>query len=283
MNLETNLGTAEKRESIRNKIKTELKSLGTPEVPEIAERFVVLEENSGFNDDTRMISEGIRNVLEFIDSFTLKPIEKKRLLLATYLHDIGKSSASENPECQLAVTKLFSIEKIDNPNQTVGKTLQDYFSSEKDAMIAELARDNVTPDMTMRDFWDKHAFWTAEVLGRYTDIIDKQTRMIAASHHLYKNINPSSIININDVEEVSNELKYSIFLLMAIDVYQALIVRGEKTHEQAMQSLGSILGQYEGDEIFELIKKTINQLGATGSIFSEEAVVARRKLAKETK
>ena len=268
MTLETSTGVIkpkiniESDQVIRQKIQAELSELGISECPpEILDHLVLLEENSNFNDDSRMILEGVKNVLDLEESFKLKPVEKRRLFLATYLSDIGKSYSLE-------VIKLFSVENIENQNQTVGETLQASFPSEKEKMIANLKKVEVTSGMSMREFWDKHASWTKTILDKHTHLFDKETRIVAASHHLDRGVNPYEI-DIKDVGQVTNELKYSIFLLMAVDKYQALIRRGKKNHEDAVKELRRILGQYEGDVMMDTIITTITQLGATDSLFKE--------------
>ena len=268
MTLETSTGVIkpkiniESDQAIRQKIQAELAELGIPECPpEIINHLILLEKNSNFNDDSRSIIEGIKNVLELETSFKLRPIEKQRVILATYLSDIGKSHSLE-------VTKLFSVENIEDENQTVGETLQTYFPVEKEEMIANLRNVGVNSDMSMREFWDKHASWTKIILDKYTHLFDKETRIIAASHHLDHGINPYEI-NVNDIEQISNGEKFSIFLLMALDKYQALRRRSKKNHKEAMESLKVIFGQYDGDAIMRLIITTIDQLGATDSLFKE--------------
>src|SRR5665647_3339895 len=103
-------------------------------------------------------------------------------------------------------------------------------------MILSLLEVEVSPEMEMRKFWDKHAFWTQEILDRHQDVFDKPTRVIAASHHLNSGIDPYKI-KVDNVWQVSNEVKFSIFLLMAMDKYQALTVRSKKSHKEAIELL----------------------------------------------
>ncbi len=276
------VGPQKESKSTRFKIESELRSFHIPRIPEIVESLVILEENSRFNDDSRMILEGVKNVIKLISSFKLKPIERKRLFLASYLHDIGKASASESKECRLTVAKLFSISNID-PNQKIIKSLQDNFPGEEEAMSSHLAEVGMdVKEATMREFWDQHAFWTKQALERHHDALDKPTRIIAASHHLDrtdKQINPYGI-DLNNVAQVSNELKYSIFVLMAVDKYQAFMVRGDMNHDQAMVSLKNVLGRYDGDVMMGDIIATIGQLGSTNALFPENMAL-RKNLSKE--
>ncbi|MFA6077204.1 MAG: hypothetical protein WC735_03985 [Candidatus Paceibacterota bacterium] len=274
MNLESTSPNINKTEKVRNKIKAELKGFGVPEIPEIVDHLVVLEENSRFNDDSRMILEGIGNVLDLIDSFKLTTIQRKRLFLATYLGDIGKTSSSKDTECQLAVARLFSKENLDS-NQKVTRVLQLYFPAEEvDPVILNLFKVGIGPDTLMPEFWRKHAFWTQEILDRHQDVFDKSTRTIAASHHINSGIDPYKIRVEGKVKgtwewEVSNEEKFSILLFMAMDKYQAFIVRSKKSHKEAIKLLKDELKPFDGDDLKDMIVRAIEQLGGTDSVFPE--------------
>lgn len=275
MDLEKRHGILDPREVVKERIGRELKGFGVSAPEDILEYLIALEHNSHFNDDARAIVEGIKNVLKFIDSFNLKPIEKKRLLLAAYLGDIGKAYTPE-------IVKLFSVENINNTQQTVLDTLEDknYFpggANEINDMELELAKVGVVVHKTsMRDFWDKHAFWTREILDRHQDIFDSDTRKIAASHHLDRGIDPYKI-KVDSVWQVSNEVKFSIFLLMAMDKYQAFVVRSGKSHAEAIKLLKDIMRPFDGDDLKDIIIRAIEQLGATSSVFPEGYVSSRHK------
>ena len=275
MKLENNLKTTG-LEAITHKITTELKSFGIAEVPPLVlENFVALEQHTDFNDDTKTILEGVRNAQKLISSFTLNAIERKRLDLATYLHDVGKAGA--DPDSRLAVVQLFSIPNIKNREKvTVGEMTQIHFADQMPTMTANLLKIGVTSNSTMLDFYRRHAGWTKDVLDKSPQVFDKNTRIIAGSHHMDSNINPYGI-DLKNVEEVSNELKYSIFLLMAIDKYQALIVRSDLEHNEAMKILKNILGMYDGDEIMQFVFRTNDQLGATDSLFPESKKLYQKR------
>jgi len=252
-------GGVESKEAKRDKIEKELRELGIVDCPpEIVDRLLLLDIYSGFLDDCRMITEGVKNVSgEKGSIIKLSSLEIKRLILAAYLHDIGKTGPSKDLGCQLAVVKLFSVKGIQNITQTVEKTLEDKFPGEKVALISQLEKVGVTADMPMSKFWRMHATWTKDVLADFP-ALHKDVQLVAASHHIDAGDNPYGI----DEEEISSELKYSIFLLMAIDKYQAKIERDEVSHKEAIQFLIDVLVKhYDGDKIMESIVKTIDELG----------------------
>lgn len=265
MNLESKLGNIDKRTALRKKIEKELGDLGFPVIPEIIEHLVVLEENSHFNDDSRMIIEGIKNVLKFPGSYKLKPTDQKRLLIASYFSDIGKSSSSNETACQLGVVKLFSVENIkDREHTKVGDIVQGHFSEQATDMEFDLLKVDVNFNMSMLDFHNKHTSWTLEILNKFPGFFDQEIKRIAASHHLYRGINPAEI----KIDDVPNDTKYSIFLLMAMDSYQAFRKRGGLTHEEACKSLEILLRKYEGDSLMGLVLQAIGQLGIKDGLFS---------------
>jgi len=137
------------------------------------------------------------------------------------------------------------------------------------------------------EFYDKHAYWTKEILDRYSNVIDKETRTIAASHHLDRGIDPYKIKpkdpeDLKDAWKVSNnEVKFSILLLMAMDKYQAFIVRSKKSHGEAIKLLKDALRPFDGDDLKDIIVKAIEQLGATNSVFPEDYISSRDKKSVE--
>lgn len=285
MNLETNTGNTrpspepKTSDEIRREITKEFALLGVPECPgAVIDHLVVLEEHSRFNNDSRMIREGFGNVIAAIEernkeAFHLTPKQKEEGVLAAFVHDIGKSSSSEDPACRLAVVKLFSI-YTPSENQTVLQTIRVSLPDEAEEMISNLAKVGVTPDMTMRTFWDKHAFWTREILDRFPDVFSERTRIIAASHHIDREIDPCGIGEnaIPPESRAIGALEYYIDilqerLLMVVDQYQAQIARGGSNHEKAMEYLRKAFKKYENDLITNLILDTIDELGSTEALF----------------
>jgi len=255
---------------IRQRIQAEFAKLGVPKCPDrIVERFIVLEQNSEFNSGSRMIREGVRKLLLAIDKkgISISTEKQRKTILAAFIGDIGKSSSSDNSDCQLAVVKLFSIANIQNGNQTVGETLQASFPNEIDDMTSGLSAIGVIPSMTMRAFWDKHAFWTKDILDKFAGDFSESTRIIAASHHIDRGIDPYKIETTETKDKIPDELRNCIYVFMIVDKYQAKIYRGGATHEEAIQYLKNDLRKYNGDSVINSLIDSVDELGGAGKLF----------------
>lgn len=277
----------EKKEVLRQKIEDELADLGVQEPPpEIIDRLLLIEKNSRFNNDARMIREGFVIVLDKIKEelcLTQKMTEQYRQEgeLAAYLHDIGKSGGILlNADGQLAVIKLFSADRFTypiDPKITVGQAINECFSEERDLVTQNLSRTGVDEEMPMRQFYDMHAQWTRDILEKFAKFIPKRTRIVAASHHMDRGINPYNLTEtevpvesliIGVLEEYINNLEEKI--LMVVDKYQAAIARGRANHSQAVDLLKKILsGKYEHDPIMNLVIDTVDKLGKAEALFPQ--------------
>lgn len=277
----------ETSEALSKRIRNELLELGVEECPEeIIERLLIIEKRSKFNNDSRMICEGFRNVLGAIESssdsrhLTSKQIQEGEL--AAFLHDIGKSGSSEADfSGQTAVIKLFSAEfsfPVD-PHKTVSEATKERFPHEYDEMIRNLGQSGVNEEMTLRQFYDRHAQWTHDILEKFPKISSKRVRIIAASHHIDRHINPYNIaldevpmesLMVGALENYIDLLEEKV--LMAVDKYQAAISRrgsvGEVAHEKAIDFLRKIFEEgYANDQVMNLIIKTIDELGKKNALF----------------
>lgn len=265
----------ESDDETRQRIETDFVLLGIKCPPAILDRCFFLEKRSKFYKDSQMIQEGVENVLLELerknDKFKLTTEQRKEAILAALVHDIGKSGPSEKPASQLAVVRLFSLENIpkNETNQTVEKTIQKDkkgLGLEIDSMTENLREAGVTPYMPMLAFWNKHAVWTKQILNEYPTVFNENVRKIAGSHHLDKGVDPCEIKE----SEITDELKYCIYMLMAIDKYQAILFRnGKKTHEEVMKILKSDLEGYQGNSIMDSIIQIIDDLGKAGKLFTK--------------
>jgi hypothetical protein len=268
-----------------NRIKGELIGLGIEKCPnEIIDRLVIIEENSKFNNDSRMICEGFKNVLDAIENSSpiknhLTPKQRQEGELAAFLHDIGKSGASEaDVSGRLAAIRLFSVEKFVYPintNKTIAEAVRECFPDEYDEMIEDLAKSGVSEEMTVRKFYDKHAEWTHNVLDKYPETFSERTRIVAGSHHIDRDINPYHLSE-NEIPPESlmiGALEYYVDILeekilMAVDKYQAAISRRDSSNEKAVEFLRKIFSEkYDGDPIMNLIINTIDELGQKDALF----------------
>ena len=273
------------KEQIRLDIFSKLAELGIENCPdEIIDRLLLIGEHSGFNIDSEMVCEAFGNVLSVFETKKLVGThltseQKGEGLLAAFLHDIGKSGPSlASLECRLSVIKLFSV-KIEKPDidkyKYVDDALKEFFPNDYDKTVVDLLEAGVTPDMTMRDFWNKHSWWTHDILLKYPNVISSRADLIASSHHISDGESPCGVSE----DEVPQESKvigalehYVDFLeeriLMLIDKYQAALTReGGSTHESAISYLKGIFKKYEKGSVTDSIIETIDELGKTDSLF----------------
>ena len=91
-----------------------------------------------FNNDSRMIRRICLEVLDRIASILEPELQSKLdadsrrdMSIAAYLHDIGKSGPFDAPQAtQEAIVKLYAVENVADPDQTIAETARTNFSSE---------------------------------------------------------------------------------------------------------------------------------------------------------
>ena len=157
--------------------------------------------------------------------------------IAAYLHDVGKSGPFDaSQETQEAVVKLYAVENVANPDQTIAETAHGNFSSDEAQSILErLGSCGMRSTDTMRAFWDRHGYWTHDILEADSEDIPVRARVIAGSHHMDRGIDPYGFSSDEYVERLQNRI------LMAVDKYQAAVARSQKTHDEAMEIVKRIL------------------------------------------
>jgi hypothetical protein len=86
--------------------------------------------------------------------------------IAAYLHDIGKSGPFDaSQDTQEAIVKLYAVENVADPDQTIAETVRANFSFEEAANILEhLGSCGMRSTETIRAFWDRHGYWTHDIL-----------------------------------------------------------------------------------------------------------------------
>lgn len=253
----------------------------------LMDRLIRLERHSKFNLDSRMVASGMQNILHYMHKQSGGGQEEHdrldtEALIAALVHDIGKSGpASANASEQEAVVRLFAAENINDPAMPVGQAIALCFEpAETPRLQVLLEHCGITADMTMREFWDKHAYWTKDILEQHPEGIAERTRIIAASHHIDRGINPYHIKETGAVAEAkaigASEYYLDALhgkLLLAVDKYQASIRRSGRNHDEALAVIKRILGNgYEKDDVMKKILDAIDALGRNGTLFSKSGV-----------
>ena len=129
----------QERQEVHDSIDAELHTVGLQHFSEaIAQRMELIEVLAArFNNDSRMIRRICLEVLDRIAS-TLEPELQSKLdadsrrdmSIAAYLHDIGKSGPFDaSQDTQEAIVKLYAVENVADPDQTIAETARANFSA----------------------------------------------------------------------------------------------------------------------------------------------------------
>ena len=149
------------------------------------------------------------------------------------------------------------MENVADPQQTIAETARTNFSAEDAASILErLGSCGLRATDTMRAFWDRHGYWTHDILEADAEDIPVRARVIAGSHHVDRGIDPYEFSSDEYVDMLEQRI------LIAVDKYQAAVARSQKTHGEAMEIITRILSsRYEGDVIMNHVLKVVDQVG----------------------
>ena len=268
---------AREREEVHDKIDAELHTVGLQHFGEaIAQRMELIEVLAArFNDDSRMIRRICLEVLDRIASilepelqFKLDADSRRDMSIAAYLHDIGKSGPFDaSQETQEAIVKLYAVENVADPDQTIAETARTNFSSEDaESLLKCLRACGLRSHDTMRAFWDRHGYWTHDILEAASEDIPVRARVVAGSHHLDRGIDPYKFSSGDYVAMLENRI------LMAVDKYQAAVTRSQKTHDEAMEIVTGILSpKYGNDVIMNDVLKVVDEVGREEPLLAEAA------------
>ena len=188
--------------------------------------------------------------------------------IAAYLHDIGKSGPFDAPRStQEAIVKLYAVENVADPHQTIAETARTNFSFEDaESILERLGSCGLRSNDTMRAFWDRHGYWTHDILEADAEDIPSRARVVAGSHHMDRGIDPYRFSSGDYVAILENRI------LMAVDKYQAAVARGQKTHGQAMEAITWILSpKYGNDVIMNHVLKVVDEVGREEALLAEAA------------
>ena len=242
----------------------------------IAQRMTLLEVLAArFNNDSRIIRRICLEVMDRIAS-TLEPALRSTLdaastrdmSIAAHLHDIGKSGPVDaSEESQQAIVRLYAVENVADPDQTIAATVRTNFSSEEATSILEhLGSCGMRSTDTMRAFWDRHGYWTHDILEADSEGIPIRARVVAGSHHMDRGIDPYGFSSDDYVAVLENRI------LMAVDKYQAAVARGRKTHREAMDVIKRILSpKYQGDVMMNRVLEVLDAAGKAEGLFAAAA------------
>jgi hypothetical protein len=262
---------------LRRWIDAELHAVGLTQFSEaILQRMELIEVLAvRFNNDSRAIRQMCLEVLDRIAGTlepalgaTLPPDCRRDMSIAAYLHDIGKSGALDAPQgTQEAILKLYAVESVADPNQTIAETVRANFSCpEAESILAHLSSIGLSSAATMRSFWDCHGYWTHEILEADSVHIPARARLVAASHHMDRGIGPCESSSRDYVDRLETRI------LMAVDKYEAAVVRGRKTHDEAMGLIRAILSpKFREDVVMQRVLDVLDEVGMESPLVAEAA------------
>ena len=267
----------QERAEVHHRIDAELHTVGLKHFSTaIAHRMELIEVLAArLNNDARMIRRICLTVMDRVAG-TLEPELQSRLeadsrrdmSIAAYLHDIGKSGPSDAPrETQEAILKLYGVENVADPNQMIAETARANFSAEvAESILRRLASCGIRSTDPMRAFWDRHGYWTHDILEADSEDIPLRARVIAGSHHIDRGIDPYEFSSDEYVDLLH------IRILMAVDKYQAAVARSQKTHDEAMDLIERILSPtYGNDVIMSRVLNVVDAVGKDERLFAEAA------------
>ena len=267
----------QERQDVHDKIDAELHTVGLQHFgAAIAQRMELIEVLAArFNNDSRMIRRICLDVLDRMARILEPELQSKLdadsrrdMSIAAYLHDIGKSGPFDAPRAtQEAIVKLYAVENIADPDQTIAETAHTNFSSEDaESMLERLRSCGLRSNDTMRAFWDRHGYWTHDILEADSEDIPVRARVIAGSHHVDRGIDPYEFSSDQYVDMLEQRI------LIAVDKYQAAVARSQKAHGEAMEIIKGILSpKYGNDVIMNHVLTVVDEVGREEALLAEAA------------
>ena len=228
--------------------------------PTIFDRLVLLDQRSPFMEDEARCMALAEQVFAFAEEEEMawRDQEKHLVLKGTLLSDIGKTGPKDaRPDQAELVVKIFTIENVTDPAR---RTMEALFREE---YVREYPMDDVEErmqafqdlglslTMTIRQFYNKHAEWTAEIINH--DGIGSEVIAIASLHHVLEGVNPEGFLREDgSLSHAGGNARFDRpeKLVILLDKYDAARQRSEKTHAEAIQYLRDYIGKSErfGDD-----------------------------------
>lgn len=220
--------------------------------PKIMERLIDIGEH--FQDAVEMtkIVSMVWDRSEFAQEFPeLQKYPKEKMMLATLVHDIGKSGPDNaSPELKSVISRLFPHDSVKGVG--ANDTIDDF--AKKAGIKNYLAVKQLpgqdpninlnTSQEKIRDFWGRHSEWTYDILSsEFKETENEDIIVIASAHHFIDNRIPKELRGKDTPKsahmvEVADKYHEEYQLLTMVDKLQAAMKRGHaEFHAKAIEYL----------------------------------------------
>ena len=152
------------------------------------DRLEMLHENTRHFRDELQSVEYIRRISDYIakhdSARAFEDGEIEQIIVGTIFSDIGKTGPRGATQEQIQViTDMYGIDEKVSPNDTVAEFIQKFFPYRAPEMIDDYnGVSGIDSDMTMREFWDQHVYWSYDII-QYTGL-PVDGIIAAATHHI---------------------------------------------------------------------------------------------------
>lgn len=216
--------------------------------PEITQRLTLLEETTPTIHDEKRAIRYARKIFRHYQKkhpeHAFSEEEKMTVEAGTMLTDIGKSGPPHaDRQAEKLIAEMFSIEGVEDPNMSIRTFLQNYFPETWRQHIKTLESIALGPEMTMRQFWNKHSEWTHKIIENKG--VPEEAIPAASTHHRLEGVNPDNIIGTHDTYRrpfgTNTTFDRAEKLIIVLDKYDAYRRRGGTSHRDAMAALRNII------------------------------------------
>lgn len=224
---------------------------------ELEDRLILIERFSRVNIYSREIARAIKDILDDEKEIDEKKIRTAKI--AAIIHDNGKGGPWDaSVEQQIAIIKLYAREDItkEQGKEKVEDMIRQKFSeAEASSMLSELKnlkRNEGILSWTMRDFWDAHIKWGAEVNNQYGEGLEKEAIIIADLHHAYKGLDNKKY-NPHAEEEFLEKYENFLRASTAIGVSEEYLSIIVLDLYEAFKHRSNIINQEEAVRLVEIV------------------------------
>jgi hypothetical protein len=228
--------------------------------PRIFDRLVLLDQRSPFMEDEACCIDLADRVFAFAEEQGAgwSPQEKRLVMNGTVLSDIGKTGPRDaRPDQTELIVKMFTIGNVSDPDHRTVEQLfreeyqHNYPTDDVEQQMQAFQDLGLPLRMTIRQFYDKHAEWTTEIINH--DGIGSDVIAVAALHHVLEGVNPEGFLREDDsIASAGSNTRFDRpeKLVILLDKYDAARQRSKKTHAEAIQYLQGYIGKSErfGDD-----------------------------------